>query len=228
MGLFSKAEAPLDIEKIKREMKHKVNVIGLERGDEIVFLAYVAKQIGLKVAVCDNSLNHDVFEAYGRALEKDSDNYYVDLGNLVIGKNVAAPEDHTYDLVINYFGRNKITDKADFTICNISPDEKDIRALRKFVKETGGSAPMRVVYRDYNDNYKISSACADAGIKTSREVFVSKRDLKEIDQYESLTRDKSTVLTFPSAAESFVNLCCDILKVEDKDVMRYLKKGVRL
>ena len=115
MGLFGNKQI-VSTDLLKSTMYNRVTYAGMEQGDLMVALANVALAAGLKVAILDNSYTHDIWEM----VQNSPAEMVVDKGNLCVVKDaVLTPDNHGWDLVIEYLGANV---PADY----VSPNQMQV------------------------------------------------------------------------------------------------------
>lgn len=227
MGLFSK-ETPLDMQLVKESMFKRVAYVGLERCDLIVALVNVAVKAGLKVAVADNSVTHDLFGIYYN--EEDDDDDIIDRGNLCIIKNAVLDEsNHGFDLVVMYLGANEpIEVESDIMFLMTDAQRANIRAVREYLLTP--YMKRMVVYRDQSSDFSVTDMAHFLGFDKSYQMSTVKYDRKEAEAYAKLTRQPRAKFTLAMASSSslFFEMCRMVFgeKLTDKQVTGLIRKGV--
>lgn len=226
MGLFSR-EAPLDLQLIKDGMAKRVAYVGLERCDLIVAMVNVCVAAGLKVAVADNSVTHDLFGIY---YDEGGDEDIIDRGRLCIIRNaVLDDKNHGYDLVVEYLGANEPID-TDAEVLFLMPDSQrvNIRAVREYLYTP--YKKRMIVYRDQATDFSLSDMAHFLGFEKGYQMSAVKFDRKEMEAYAKLTRQPRTKFTLALSVSSSLlyEMCRTVLgdKISDKQLTGLIKKGV--
>lgn len=217
------AKLDTNVTELKENCVHRVVYVGLERGDLIIALARTAAAAGLKVAVSDLSLSHDLYEAY----KDEVDNGIVERGNVTIAKNKVLSDMSEVDLYIEYMGlRNiPIEEKIEYLITACSPNRQAIEAVKRTL--TAEYETRFILLRDYDGKYSVKDICHDMQLRDKTLVNAIKCDRREINNYDSFSRNNAVrlVKAFTTSAPAFTAIAKDILKMPEKQLVKVIKKN---
>ncbi len=237
MGLFGSKQI-IDTAVLKESLYPRVAYVGFEQGDLMIALANVALAAGLKVAILDNSLTHDIWNI----MKSDEEEAVVDKGNLCIVKDaVLGGSNNGWDLVIEYIGANVSENNmptAPLQILVTDSRRMNLDAIKK-VLPTEYEKRM-IVYRNTASSFSLNDLCHEIGFSADdkKKVYMVRYDRKEDESYAKFTRNITTrfMRNFNSVSLAFEEICRitfhreveDATYISDSQLNKLIKKGGKL
>ena len=211
------------ISDLKENCIHHIVYVGLERGDLIIALARTAAAAGLKVAVADLSITHDLYEAYKDGI----DDGIVERGNVTIAKNRVLSDASECDIYIEYIGLRDIPidKKVEYLITACTPNRQVIERVARTLSVEYDT--RFILLRDYDGKYTVKDICHDMKVTDKTLISTVRADLKEISNYDYFTRNNAIKLVkvFTASAPVFFSIASDVIKMPEKQLSKVIKKN---
>ncbi len=237
-GLLKKNKETINLTTLKAVTYPRVCYVGMEQGDIVMALAKVVMAAGLKVAILDNSLTHDIWTL----AKTDPEETTVNRGNLLIVKDGLIDEaNNGWDMVIEHLG-NRIEDlemsTAPFQLLVTDSRQNNLNALKAALNSK--YEKRLIIYRNTSSSYSLNTLCHEIGFTSeeTKKIYTAKFDRHEDEGYAKLTRNINAkfMRNFGAISLPFGDLCRNIFHreiedaqyISDKQVELLIKKGGKL
>lgn len=213
-------------------MSQIISFCGMEKGDFVYYLAVILAHAGKNVAVVDNSVTHDIYNAV--SMDAGADVPFVVKQNITYIKNKNITENQknseTYDYYIVWHGlriKNEILEISDYSY--MMPDYTPVQ-LKYFGDKIKDKINLNgIIMRDTIVNSKVSSVLAYnyLGIDETQVKGIINFDEKDYENYMAFLYNGRQ--TFSNLSPNF-NDCLklvanEILEMEPKQFKKLFDKS---